>query len=278
VGFRRRVFSAPLKPAQPEHRQRALPAVGRSHCRWQAVAVTNPGGQTLGGHPGLCGHHRPLRYSPGDSCQPGGLCFNLPQESHGRLLSRQHGRNARFRAGFNLVSLNTGAVVFSVHSPCAKTSATRRPRCPIRRCTSRFQRFTTPGEYELQVAGMGVSLPFLINDGIAMGWARTYAWGCTNSAAARPRRCHTLASHHAADHTAPAQVPANDSDPQFPSPGVASPATRAPRTPTIRRRGAAADERGQFASIRSSTPGQWMFPAPIGMRATTANTLPIARN
>ena len=40
-----------------------------------------------------------------------------------------------------------------------------------------FSSFTTPGSYRVVVPGMGGSLPFRIDDGIAMGFARTYALG-----------------------------------------------------------------------------------------------------
>src|SRR2546423_11656711 len=40
-----------------------------------------------------------------------------------------------------------------------------------------FSSFNTPGEYRLVVPGMGASLPFLIDTGIAMDFARTYALG-----------------------------------------------------------------------------------------------------
>src|SRR5258707_3698681 len=40
-----------------------------------------------------------------------------------------------------------------------------------------FSSFNTPGEYRLVVPGLGASLPFLIDNGIAMDFARTYALG-----------------------------------------------------------------------------------------------------
>jgi hypothetical protein len=77
-----------------------------------------------------------------------------------------------------------------------------------------FSDFVKPGEYRLRVPGLGDSLPFLIDDGIAMGFARTYALGLYG------QRCGTADALpftrfvHDACHTAAARVP-EQSDPQF---------------------------------------------------------------
>ena len=78
-----------------------------------------------------------------------------------------------------------------------------------------FSSLTTPGEYRLQVPGMGASMPFLIDDGIAMAWTRTYALGLYEQRSGMATKLPFTRFTHAADHTAPAQVPVPDSDPQF---------------------------------------------------------------
>ncbi len=73
-----------------------------------------------------------------------------------------------------------------------------------------FSDFNTPGQYRLQVAGMGASLPFLIDGGIAMSFARTYALGLYH------QRCGTNLGlpytrfQHAMCHDSPALVPTVD--------------------------------------------------------------------
>ena len=62
---------------------------------------------------------------------------------------------------------------------------------------------------------MGTSLPFVINNGIAMGFARSYALGLYQQRSGMAVTMPYTRFTHAADHTAPAQVPANDADPQF---------------------------------------------------------------
>jgi hypothetical protein len=54
---------------------------------------------------------------------------------------------------------------------------------------------------------MGASLPFLINDGIAMAWTRTYAHGIFTQRSGFNVALPFTRFTHAADHTAPALVP-----------------------------------------------------------------------
>jgi Glycosyl hydrolase family 9/Cellulase N-terminal ig-like domain len=72
-----------------------------------------------------------------------------------------------------------------------------------------FSSVTTPGEYLVVVPGMGASLPFRIDEGVAMAFARTYALGMFHQrsgfAVAMPFTRFT----HAADHVAPAAIPSN---------------------------------------------------------------------
>jgi hypothetical protein len=78
-----------------------------------------------------------------------------------------------------------------------------------------FSDFTTPGEYRLQVPGLGASLPFLIDDGIAIGFARTYALGLYEQRCGTSNDLPFTRFVHDACHTAPAQIPSPQSDPQF---------------------------------------------------------------
>jgi len=76
-----------------------------------------------------------------------------------------------------------------------------------------FTSFTTPGEYLLVVPGMGASLPFRIDHGIAMDFARTYALGMFHQRSGYAVGMPFTRFTHAADHTAPAAVPTNATSP-----------------------------------------------------------------
>jgi Glycosyl hydrolase family 9/Cellulase N-terminal ig-like domain len=76
-----------------------------------------------------------------------------------------------------------------------------------------FGSFTNTGAYRVVVPGMGGSLPFRIDEGIGMDFARTYALGIfeqrSGYAVAMPFTRFT----HAIDHITPASVPTNTAAP-----------------------------------------------------------------
>jgi hypothetical protein len=76
-----------------------------------------------------------------------------------------------------------------------------------------FSSFTTPGAYRLAVAGMGASVPFRINEGVAMNFARTFALGVFHQRGGFNVAMPFTRFTHAADHLAPAAVPTNESAP-----------------------------------------------------------------
>ncbi len=119
-------------------------------------------------------------------------------------------------SGFNVIDVNTNAVVFQGTLALRQDVGYETTPLPYQQVyVADFSSFTTPGEYQIQVEGLGTSLPFVINDGIAMAWARTYALGMYEQRSGTAVGLPYTRFTHAADHTAPAQVPANDSDPQF---------------------------------------------------------------
>ncbi|HZV33600.1 MAG TPA: glycoside hydrolase family 9 protein [Verrucomicrobiae bacterium] len=77
-----------------------------------------------------------------------------------------------------------------------------------------FSSVTTPGQYRVLVPGMGGSLPFLIDDGIAMDFARTYALGIFEQRSGTNVSMPFTRFTHAPDHITPASVPIN-ADPPY---------------------------------------------------------------
>src|SRR5439155_19254565 len=78
-----------------------------------------------------------------------------------------------------------------------------------------FSSFKQPGEYRLLVPGMGASLPFLIDEGIAMDFARTYALGIYHQRCGTDNVLPFTRHEHGKCHTAPADVPIPQSSYQF---------------------------------------------------------------
>lgn len=70
-----------------------------------------------------------------------------------------------------------------------------------------FTAFRTPGEYRLVVPGLGASLPFRIDDGVAMGFARAYALGIYHQRCGTGNALPFTRFVHGDCHLAPATVP-----------------------------------------------------------------------
>ncbi len=78
-----------------------------------------------------------------------------------------------------------------------------------------FSALTTPGEYQLVVPGLGASYPFLVDDGIAMGFARTYALGLYEQRCGCSNDLPYTRFIHAACHVGWAQIPSPQSNDEF---------------------------------------------------------------
>lgn len=70
-----------------------------------------------------------------------------------------------------------------------------------------FTGFKTPGEYRLQVPGLGASWPFWIEDGVAAAMARTHALGLYHQRCGAANELPFTRFTHGPCHTAPAEVP-----------------------------------------------------------------------
>jgi hypothetical protein len=70
-----------------------------------------------------------------------------------------------------------------------------------------FSDLQIPGEYRLEVPGLGVSYPFLIDEGVAGSFARTYALGLYHQRCGTNNVLPFTRFVHGPCHTAPAEVP-----------------------------------------------------------------------
>lgn len=74
-------------------------------------------------------------------------------------------------------------------------------------CAADFSALTKPGEYRVVVPGLGASLPFRIDEGIAMDFARAYALGIYEQRCGTDNALPFTRFTHDVCHRAPAEVP-----------------------------------------------------------------------
>jgi hypothetical protein len=110
--------------------------------------------------------------------------------------------------GFDLIDTHSGKSVF--HGPLRARRdlgfmMTPRPYQAVYEAD--FTAFKEPGEYRLAVTGLGASLPFRIEEGELMNFARTYALGLFHQRCGEALELPYTRFTHDACHVAPAEVP-----------------------------------------------------------------------
>lgn len=208
VGFKRRVLYAPLKKRDLRignylYLQLATPIADN-----EAVTVLNPDQKLWNTDVHFSVMAAPLRWSP---------VIHVNQVGYMPSLAK------RAMVGFYLGSL--GEMELSekeqnfalVDAVSGKTALSGKlvPRrdvgfpfvCYQNVFEADFSGFKTPGEYRLQVPGLGASFPFFIDDGIAAAFARTYALGIYHQRCGMANELPFTRFTHGPCHTALAEVP-----------------------------------------------------------------------
>jgi hypothetical protein len=209
VGFKRRVLFAPLKQRDLRignylYLQLATPVTAGA-----TVSVLNPDKTLWPATAHFASKADSLRWSPAIHVNQVGY---IPAQSKKAMVGFYLGSLGEMDLGgtgppdFQIVDVASGKPVFS-----GKLSPRLDSGFPFRCYQNVFQAdFTalkTPGEYRLQVPGLGASFPFFIDDGIAAAFARTYALGIYHQRCGMANELPFTRFTHDACHTAPAEVP-----------------------------------------------------------------------
>jgi hypothetical protein len=159
----------------------------------------------------------PLRTSPAIHVNQEGYVPALPKKAMiGYYLGDLREMEIPAASGFSLVDARTGKSVFRGALTERRDFGYQTTPLPYQKVlVADFTAFATPGEYRLQVPGLGASLPFLIDDGIAMDFVRTYALGLYHQRCGGENVLPFTRFVHDACHLAPAQIPSPQSSSQF---------------------------------------------------------------
>jgi hypothetical protein len=210
VGLKRRPLYAPLanydlRIENDLYLQLASPISDN-----QVIQVANPNGSLWNSGATFTATADPLRYNPAIHVNEEGY---LPTYSKKGMIGYWAGTMGEITlpasSGFKIVDANSGATVFTGTLTSRLDSGWQYSATPYQKVyEADFTSFSTPGQYRLVVPGMGASLPFSINDGVAMAFARTYALGmynqrCGSNGVQLPWSRYT----HDACHIAPASIP-----------------------------------------------------------------------
>ncbi|MBI3191698.1 MAG: glycoside hydrolase family 9 protein, partial [Pedosphaera parvula] len=208
VGFKRRPLYAPL--AQRDLRidnclylQLATPIADN-----QAVQVLNPSGLLWNAGTQYTLTANPLRYSPAIHVNQEGYVPSFPKKAMVGYYAGSLGEMSIPSTTFQIVDAATGTQVYQGTLTLRADAGYAYTPAPYQKVyEADFSGFTTPGEYLLVVPGLGASLAFLIDDGVAMAFARTYALGLYHQRCGTNNAFPFTRFTHDDCHLAPAAVP-----------------------------------------------------------------------
>ncbi len=184
----------------------------------KVITVLDPSGALGGGsdRAPLVARADPRRVSPVIHVNQEGYVPALPKRAMIGYYLGDRGEMPVAATGFTLIDARTGAEVFrGPLTPRPDVGQAFSPAPYQAVLVADFSAFATVGEYRLAVAGLGASLPFLVDDGIAMGFARTYALGLYHQRCGGANELPFTRFVHAACHLARAQIPSPQSDAQY---------------------------------------------------------------
>jgi hypothetical protein len=206
VGFKRRVLYAPLKQRDLRIGNYLYLKLATSIGENQSVSVVNPDNRLWPASTHFSAKADPLRWSPAIHVNQVGYIPALPKKAMVGFYLGSFGEMNIDESDFTIIDATSGKAVFA-----GKLVPRRDVGFPFI-CyqyvfEADFSNFKTPGEYRLQVPGLGTSFPFFIEDGIAAAFARTYALGIYHQRCGMANELPFTRFTHAACHTAPAEVP-----------------------------------------------------------------------
>jgi hypothetical protein len=213
IGFKRRPIYAPqatwdLRIANSLYLQLSTPVSDG-----QSVQVTNDG-SVWPTNMSFSATADPLRYNPAIHVNQEGYLPAYPKKAIVGYYLGSGGELPIVTNKFLLVDAQSGATVYQGALTLRSDIGYTYSPTPYQTVyQADFGSFTTPGAYRIVVPGMGGSLPFRIDEGIGMDFARTYALGIFEQRSGFNVAMPFTRFTHAVDHTSPASVPTNGAAP-----------------------------------------------------------------
>ena len=207
VGFKRRVCYAPVARRDLRLANHLYLQLARPIAEGQTVEVLNE--RLWSTQLQFVARMIPFRSSPAIHVNQVGYVPAFPKMAMvGYYLGSLGEMEVPASNGFKLVDARTSAPVHSGKLTLRRDTGYEYTPLPYQKVLAAdFTEFKTPGEYRLVVPGLGASLPFFIDDGIAAAFARTYALGLYHQRCGTSNALPFTRFTHAPCHTAAAEIP-----------------------------------------------------------------------
>jgi len=206
VGFKRRVLYAPLKERDLRIGNHLYLQLVSPVAEGQSVAVLNPGKRLWPETAHFAAKADPLRWSPAIHVNEVGYEPALPKKAMVGFYAGSLGEMEIGDRNFKIVDAASGKEMWA-GKMTQRLDIGFPFTCYQEVFEADFSSFKTPGEYRLQVGGLGASFPFFIDDGIPAAFARTYALGIYHQRCGTANELPFTRFVHDTCHAAPAEVP-----------------------------------------------------------------------
>ena len=209
VGFKRRPIYAPLKKRDLRIGNYLYLQLANPIPENETVEVKNPSTRLWPAQTRFVSQSDPMRWNPAIHVNQEGYLPSFAKKAMvGFFLGSMGEMKLAPDLGFNLINLGSGKSVFSGKLNSRPDVGYTYSVIPYQEvCEADFSVFKEPGEYALQVPGLGVSFPFRIDEGIAANFARTYALGLYHQRCGSANELPFTRFVHGPCHTKPAEVP-----------------------------------------------------------------------
>jgi Glycosyl hydrolase family 9/Cellulase N-terminal ig-like domain len=209
VGFKRRVLYAPLVAYDLRIENSLYIQLSAPLADNQTVEVKNSTG-LWNANQNFTTTVDPLRFSPAIHVNQEGYLPNYSKKAMvGYYLGNAGEMNISTSSGFKIVNASGSTVYTGSLTARPDVGYVYSPTPYQKVYEADFTAFNTPGQYRLVVPGMGASLPFEINEGVAMDFARTYALGLYHQRCGTDNAMPYTRFTHDICHVAPAAVPSS---------------------------------------------------------------------
>ncbi len=206
IGFKRRPLYAPLKTRDLRIGNWIYLQLATPISDGDKVEVKNPGGQLWKNERRFTAVADPLRWSPVIHVNQEGYSPALPKKAMIGFYLGSLGEMEIPGNDFKVIETASGKTAFSGKLK-ARPDHGYEPPTYQRVLEADFSDLKTPGEYRLQIPGLGASLSFFINDGIPADFARAYALGIYHQRCGTANELPFSRFTHGACHTNTAEVP-----------------------------------------------------------------------
>jgi hypothetical protein len=206
IGFRRRPIYAPLLKRDLRIGNYFYLQLAAPLRDGQKIEVKNPGSKLWPAADHFVVTTDSLRYSPAIHVNQTGYLPSFPKKAMIGYYLGSAGEMDVQSTNFELVDAQSNKKVFEGKLTPRRDSGLDYPAYQ-KVLEADFTDFKSPGEYRLQVPGLGASFSFFIDEGIAAAFARTYALGLYHQRCGTSNALPFTRFVHGPCHTAPAEIP-----------------------------------------------------------------------